>query len=764
MDILFFDDMPLDSHNPEPRIKVRGLVRRGHRVAVVDKIGINDPSPANAGLILRRIGALVRPAGPGMSAVSSAPGDSDAAQVPHGGRTTAPWGSSLGTLRPVLVPPRRAPGVRTLNRWLLQRSVLSKLEETHLREPILWVRFPSPELMDILDEIPNSGVVYECVDDFPAFIHWSEATRERLREVERRLVQRADLLVVTSPKLEERLGPWARETVCVPNGVDLGLFNEGRPGAPLPADIEARLEGPVVGFVGALDLRLDYRLMVETARAVAPRTLLIVGPRSAGVDIGGLADVPNVVMAGPISHERVPDYVRRFDVSLLPYDTANVLVESVSPVKLYEYLAVGTPIVSTDIPAVRDLGGLVGVGGSHSDFVEEVRRALDDHDPDVRAARRRRAADESWERRLDELDATLRRVFRPGVATVPAPAGRTSRYRHQETLVSIVMPVYNVEAFVAQAVESVLGQTHSNLELIIVDDGSEDSSLEICRGYDDSRVRIVTQENRGLAGARNTGLRHVNGDLVALLDSDDLWVATKLEEHLRHLASRPEVGVSYCYSTFIDHQGSELGYIRRPKIHGVDAVDIFLRDPLHPSAPVMRREVLDDVAFPDDRHGASEAAYFDEDLLRCEDLEFWLRIALTTTWTFEGIGLPLSYLRINPGGLSSNLDEMMASWEQAVEKVRGYAPEFVAEWESLARAFQQRFLARRAVRNGEGLEALRLAVGAVRQDPTMLKLEPGTSAVTLLAALAQTFLPRRLYSGLERAGFRTAGGIQRHSD
>ena len=327
---------------------------------------------------------------------------------------------------------------------------------------------------------------------------------------------------------------------------------------------------------------------------------------------------------------------------------------------------------------------------------------------------------------------------------------------------SVVMPCYNERATIDEITTRVLASPHTR-ELLIVDDGSTDGTRSLLAAYDDPRIRIITQENRGLAGARNAGLREAVGDYVALLDSDDLWAPTKLEEHVRHLERDPGVGVSYSHSVFIDHEGLPLGFVRRPKLHDVDAKDIFIRDPLHPSAPVMRWMVLEEVGFTDTRRQVRETAYFDEDLRRCEDLEFWLRIALTTDWRFEGIPRPLSYLRINPGGLSSDLDAMMESWELCVEKVRAYAPDFVSRWEARARAYQRRFLARRAVRNGEGPEALRLAVGAVGESPSMLVREPGTSAATLGAALAMTVLPRRAYESLEKVGFRLLGGYQRHS-
>ena len=97
--------------------------------------------------------------------------------------------------------------------------------------------------------------------------------------------------------------------------------------------------------------------------------------------------------------------------------------------------------------------------------------------------------------------------------------------------VSVVIPAFNAQRFVRDAVDSVLAQTHPSVECIVVDDGSLDSTAEVVRGYG-SDVRLIQQENRGVAAARNRGAAEANGELLAFLDADDLWVSTLLERQL----------------------------------------------------------------------------------------------------------------------------------------------------------------------------------------------------------------------------------------
>ena len=98
--------------------------------------------------------------------------------------------------------------------------------------------------------------------------------------------------------------------------------------------------------------------------------------------------------------------------------------------------------------------------------------------------------------------------------------------------VSVIVPTYGVEKFIAAAVRSVLKQTYKDFELLIIDDGSPDRSIEIYQQFTDSRIKIIRQANRGLAGARNTGIRHSQGEYLAFLDGDDVWLPQKLKNTL----------------------------------------------------------------------------------------------------------------------------------------------------------------------------------------------------------------------------------------
>jgi glycosyltransferase involved in cell wall biosynthesis len=328
--------------------------------------------------------------------------------------------------------------------------------------------------------------------------------------------------------------------------------------------------------------------------------------------------------------------------------------------------------------------------------------------------------------------------------------------------ISVIMPVYNVERFVADAVRSVLDQSFEDFELLIIDDLSPDDSIAICQSFDDPRIRIIHhRQNRGLAGARNTGVRHAQGDFLAFIDSDDCWHAEKLKRHIAHLNKHPEVGVSFSRSAFIDEDGVPNNCYQMPRLTDIDPGYYLCRNPIgNGSAPVIRREVFSDICFCDDSSGTMEDWYFDERLRRSEDIECWIRIVLTTDWVIEGIPEALTLYRLNAGGLSACLLQQLESWEQVIEKTRSYAPEFVAEWERPARAYQLRYLARQAIRLHDGKMAVQLVHRALRTDPRILLREPSRTIVTIGAAWLLRLSPRRLYKALEEIAQRLIGTVQ----
>jgi len=328
--------------------------------------------------------------------------------------------------------------------------------------------------------------------------------------------------------------------------------------------------------------------------------------------------------------------------------------------------------------------------------------------------------------------------------------------------VSVIIPAYGVEKYIATTVQSVLDQTYKNYELLIIDDGSPDRSIEICQKFTNPRIKIIHQANRGLAGARNTGIRHAQGEYLAFLDGDDLWLPEKLEKQIAHLENSPAVGVGFSRSAFINDAGKPLGTYQMPQLKGITTPYLLCRNPVgNGSAPVIRREVFDAIRFQDNLHGTLEDFYFDEHFRQSEDIECWIRISIQTDWQIEGIPEALTLYRVNSGGLSANMLKQLDSWEKVIEKTRSYAPEIVTQWEKLARAYQLRYLARRAVRLQDGSMAVELVNRALATNWRILIEEPRRTLLSLVAAYFLWLLPQSVYSQIEALALKNTGATQR---
>lgn len=328
--------------------------------------------------------------------------------------------------------------------------------------------------------------------------------------------------------------------------------------------------------------------------------------------------------------------------------------------------------------------------------------------------------------------------------------------------VSVIIPVYNVEKYIAETIGSVLAQTFTDFEVIVIDDESKDRSIVICENIGDPRIKIVRQQNRGLAGARNTGIRHAQGEYLAFLDSDDAWRSQKLEKHVQHLGTNPSVGVSFSCSEFMDDDSQPLGYYQIPKLTGITPELVLCRNPIsNGSVPVIRREVFQEIEFPANYYGTEEKFYFDDRFRQSEDIECWIRIALTTKWQLEGIPDVLTLYRVNSGGLSANMLKQLETWEKVIEKTRTYAPQFIAKWGNLAKAYQLRYLARRAVRNKDGRSAVDLIHRALATHWQIILKEPARTILTLLAAYTIRFLPRSIYNRIEQLAMKITGDRQK---
>lgn len=301
---------------------------------------------------------------------------------------------------------------------------------------------------------------------------------------------------------------------------------------------------------------------------------------------------------------------------------------------------------------------------------------------------------------------------------------------------SIVVPAFNCAKTLPETLASLCRQTFEDFEIVVIDDGSTDETPQIAEEHAgrDPRIRVVRQPNRGLAGARNSGIATASAAFIGFCDADDLWHPSKLATHMEHFDASPQVGLSYSGSVLIDEHSTPTGHTQSPRLRNITAAHVFKRNPIgNGSAPMFRSAALRALAWRP-KHETQRDWVFDETFRQSEDIECWLRFALKTDWQIQGVpGLLTSY-RLNAQGLSANIDRQLETWERVVAKLRPLSPAFFKRHESAARAYQLRYLARRAVHSRDADTAQDLVRRSMRTSVTPLLEEPMKTLTTLAAA------------------------------
>jgi glycosyltransferase involved in cell wall biosynthesis len=309
----------------------------------------------------------------------------------------------LDVLAPLVLPLHSNGAVRALNGRLLPALVGRAARRLGLERPILWSYVPQAEvLIDVLDP---SLIVYHCVDDIAAHELIDTAS---FRAAEARFATRADLVLASAPELIRRMRTLSANVLEAPNVADTELFAAAlEPGDPDPA-ISA-LPRPRLVFTGAISaVKLDLGLLAGLARARPDWTIALVGPVGLGdphTDVSALAGEPNVHLLGPRSYAQLPAVLRGADAGLIPY-RRSPLTDSVFPMKVYEYLAAGLPVVSTSLPALAGVEG-IDLADDAAGFERLLERELAADSPARRRERSAAAAAHSWDERLREITTAI---------------------------------------------------------------------------------------------------------------------------------------------------------------------------------------------------------------------------------------------------------------------------------------------------------------------------------------------------------------------
>lgn len=367
-------DHPLWTNKQHVAVALAGL---GHRVLYVESLGLRGARSdrADLGRLLRRLRRGLLP--------------------------PRRVGDRLWVWSPLVLPGGTAGLPLRLNRRLLRFGLGLAEFWAGLRRPLLWTFNPLVASYLDLEEFP--GCLYHCVDRVQA---QPGMPAERIEAAERELCGRVDVVFTTAPRLQESLAPLNPATYLFGNVADADHFGRAlQPGLTTPKDLDG-LNGPLLMFIGAIDAyKLDLLLLEQLARATPQWTYVLIGPvgeTDPGTDVRALRRLGNVHLLGRRSYRDLPAYLARADVALLPLQL-NDYTRHMFPMKFFEYLAAGCPVVATAIPSLEDQADVAWLCAPRAEeFQRAISRALQGEGP-ARGTRLERAGRHTYRRRTQAM-------------------------------------------------------------------------------------------------------------------------------------------------------------------------------------------------------------------------------------------------------------------------------------------------------------------------------------------------------------------------
>ena len=309
-------------------------------------------------------------------------------------------------------------------------------------------------------------------------------------------------------------------------------------------------------------------------------------------------------------------------------------------------------------------------------------------------------------------------------------------------LISVIIPAYNAARSLPAALAAAQGQTHQNLEILIVDDGSQDETGQVARNAAarDDRVRVIAQSNQGVAAARNAAIAQARGAFIAPLDADDVWHRRKLELQLDALRRSPGAKCAYCWQFEIDEE-DRVGRvpIEGPRWEGWVLPVLVLENFVgSASTPLISRSALVEIGGYDETLRARNAQ-------GCEDWK--VSLLLAERFPFAAVPLSLTGYRQVRQSMSTNTDTMLRSFDIVLGEIRNRHPELPPELFRWSRSKLANWLAYRAWHAGDLTATARMASLAIRKDPWLAGPLAGHAGRMIRDRISAPFVkvgPRRL--------------------
>lgn len=460
-----------------------------------------------------------------------------------------------------------------------------------ISDSVLMVQFPFwRRLAEAVRAEFGSPMIYDCMDDWDPF----ENVGAFARAEEPALAAAADLLIVSAQRLQEKFAGRGLAPVLVRNGADVDFYQSST-----ASELLDDIPRPIAGYFGAIADWFDLDLMERVARSRPQYSFVLIG-QVFGLDTSRLQSLANVHLLGLQPYEKLPGYLRRFDACLIPF-LINDVTRSTDPVKLYEYFALGKPVVSTGLDELEHCRDLLYLAGDAAGFAAQLDAAIAEHDPGIIQRRIDFAAANTWAQRTGIIeDAMARRT----------------------PLISILIVTFNSAEFIEPCLDSIRRHTsYANYEVLIVDNASTDTTPDICRRFaaSDERLRFFALDaNLGFAGGNNYAAARAAGEFIVLLNADTMVTSGWLTRLRNHFHADAPVGLVCAVTNFsgnetkvnincLTQEQMEISAMERASALYRQSLDLTMA-PLF--CVMLRKSLFDELGGLDERY---EVGMFEDD-------------------------------------------------------------------------------------------------------------------------------------------------------
>ncbi|WP_066297085.1 glycosyltransferase [Bacillus sp. FJAT-29937] len=372
-----------------------------------------------------------------------------------------------------------------------------------------------PFWSNLVITLTNNKVIYDCMDDHEGF---STNSTEMLLQ-EESLIKSSDIIFASSQKLYEKLLPKNPNTLLVRNAGEFEHFS--KISAEVPLEIKD-ITGPIIGYYGAISEWFDIKLIEQLAKRNKNWTFVLVG-NTFGCDVTDAEKLDNIIFTGEVPYKSLPSYLQRFDVCLIPF-LVNNLTLATNPVKVYEYLAAGKPVVSTRLPELEYISEMVYLADDVTGFERSIYAALKEEKETSVLYRKEFAASNTWSTRYKEIEEYIMESY---------------------PKISIIIVTYNNWSFTKQCLESLFKNNgYPNFEIIVIDNNSTDETRVQLAKINHPNIKIVlSAKNLGFAGGNKVGCNLATGEYIILLNNDTIVTQNWIETLIKPLMENKELGM-----------------------------------------------------------------------------------------------------------------------------------------------------------------------------------------------------------------------------